>query len=413
MKKILFVLALFIALSYADGECAVIKCGNIKKDGDTHFCAQRIDGTEGNPTSLRAMKCPSGQFCQAGAWPDPMSAMAYYDTLVCGDLSPNGFPQEFTPVAGVGLDGDYCISVADCFTSTENAAICQTNVCRASTMSGSACAGDSRNCPIGHFCSNDNVCAPLLKRGEFCSEDSQCERNHDCIKTEKDNNFVCTAYGSLKNGDLFQRSPSHNDVTPMGFLKEARQNGNSVGEVPVYVSNVCKTTGEVTVAYYQQCRYHMRNKDQTYMKKNIMENCVVFGFSDENPDNYNQPIFDETVPLCGFNKNSKPICPLFLGDDYIQKLLSKLQGLFSKMNCHRLSGVTNFGGGSVCNDFYKIGDTKGAFNLFRLSQVLDSQTWANTANNARCVAKTVTYRNWFGFEKYFLEEGEEENQESQ
>jgi len=274
-----------------------------------------------------------------------------------------------------------------------NEAKCTNNVCVASTKADSPCAGKSENCPVGHFCSAEKKCAPLLTANSVCTKDSDCAIGHDCIKLSPDGTeFKCTEFGTLNNGDRFTRVTN---TAPSG----------SLGAATVVASTVCKTTGEATVEGTQQCRNHQRNKDDSLRSPNLQTQCKTATFVDEAADNFNTETEVLVNPICGFNKDNKAICPVFLGDKPVQDLIAENSKFTKGLKCHRLSGVTSFGTGSVCKGFWDVRDKKEGFNLFRLGQILDPQTWANTANNNDCVANTITFKNWNGFNSAYLSYG--------
>lgn len=233
----------------------------------------------------------------------------------------------------------------------------------------------------------------MLAANSVCTKDSDCKNGHDCIKLSPDGqDFVCTAFGTLEEGARFTRVAN---TAPSGPL----------GVVAVGGSTVCKTTGEATVEATQQCRSHKKNKDTSLRSPNLQTKCKTATFVDDAAANFKTETEVEVDPLCGFNKNNKAICPAFLGDKIVQDLIAENSKFTQGLTCHRLSSVTGFAAGSVCKGFWDVRDKKEGFNLFRLGQMLDPQTFANTADNNDCVANTITFRNWNGFNSAYLSYG--------
>lgn len=44
------------------------------------------------------------------------------------------------------------------------------NVCIITASTGDECENDDRNCPRGHYCDSDSVCAKFKASGDVCSQ---------------------------------------------------------------------------------------------------------------------------------------------------------------------------------------------------------------------------------------------------
>uniref|UniRef100_A0A7S3NRQ0 Uncharacterized protein n=1 Tax=Euplotes crassus TaxID=5936 RepID=A0A7S3NRQ0_EUPCR len=165
------------------------------------------------------------------------------------------------------------------------------------------------------------------------------------------------------------------------------------------------TGGEATVGGNQQCRKLKKNENESFKVSDLNQKCNTISFEDDEAANFATQTEEEVSPLCGFNQDSNAICPLFLGDKPVQDLIASTQKFTEGLKCHRLSDFDNFAGGSVCKGMYDVRDKKQGFEFFRLGQILTPQEWANTADNAKCVANTITFRNWNGFDSAYLSYG--------
>lgn len=243
-----------------------------------------------------------------------------------------------------------------------------------------------------------------MAAGATCTKDTECVVAHDCVKIKDAENFICTAFGSLKDGATFTE-PAVTSKSVRGFFKDVKVEGPP-GVVTLGGSNVCETNSQGTVGDVIQCRSAQRNVDQKLTSQNVGNQCTTNTFVTDGVDDFATKTEVKTTPLCGFNKDNKAICPIFAGDDYIMELAKGIREAQDKQDCHRSSGQSNFAGGAVCEDFFKIKDTKEAFLGFRAGEILGSpQVWANTANNDQCVAQGITFRNWNGHDSAYLSYG--------
>ena len=226
----------------------------------------------------------------------------------------------------------------------------------------------------------------------MCTKDEECARGHDCAKADGATDFVCTAYVSLDNGAKFT-------------VPAANSQPQGLKAVTVGGSTLCKSGGQATVGDVIQCRSPQRTVDQVHFVDNLQTKCKSETFVDDNADNFATPTVVEVDPLCGFNQNSSAVCPMYPGDDKFIELAGNVADFIKDMSCHRLSGMYAFAQGMVCQDYFTKMGEKEAFNLFRLGQVAVHQTWANTANNDQCTARTITFRNWNGFDSAYMSYG--------
>lgn len=234
----------------------------------------------------------------------------------------------------------------------------------------------------------------MLTAGTVCTKDEECARGHDCAKIGDAADFTCVAYASQDAGIRF--------TVPAATTPSHRQN---VGAATLTGSTICKTRAQTTLNNVNQCRTAQRSVDQVPFRDNVQATCKSNTYVDENLDNFATATPVEVAPLCGFNSNSSAVCPMYPGDDKYLELVADVAKFIEGMNCHRLSGMYSFAAGQVCQDYYLKMDDKEAFKLFRLGQVGDHQTFANTANNDQCTARTITFRNWNGFDSAHLSYG--------
>lgn len=217
----------------------------------------------------------------------------------------------------------------------------------------------------------------------------ECGRGLDCVKIIKDgetNEFKCTAAGTFEAGETFERAPA-----------QAPSTSGPLGVEFVGRSTVCKTGGEAVVGGTQQCRQLKKNVNDSFNVTGVTETCKTIAFEEPEAVDFDKETAGEETPLCGFNRDSNAFCPVFLGDSPVQTLITSTQKFLDGLKCHRLSGISNFAGGSVCKGMYDVREKKEGFEFFRLEQILDPQEWANTANNEKCVTNTITFRNWYTF----------------
>lgn len=310
----------------------------------------------------------------------------------CGTNPTLQFPETWTtPADNTLLDGDHCTTDAQCFAADPVTSTCADNACKVSAAEGDECANDSRNCPIGHFCSGENKCTALLGLDAVCTKNEECARGHDCIKIG-DADFKCTAYATLEEGDQFTLPATNSQPQSL--------------KATVGGSTVCKTRGQTTIGDVTQCRYQQRTVDQIHSVEGLNTKCKSNTFVSDDLAKFNEATLNEDIdPLCGFNMNTSAVCPMYPGDDKYIALAGEVAEFIKDMNCHRLSAQHSFETGAVCQAYFEKMTEKGAFKKFRLGQVSDPQIWANTANNDQCTARTITFRNWNGFDSAYMSYG--------
>jgi len=330
---------------------------------------------DGDSPQYNAKKCTErGQFCQAWKWATPAGSQ---DVAECGtDAYPVAYPPVFTPVAGKGVDGDYCEAVEDCYTSAENVATCTDNVCKASTKDQGACKVE-KDCPVDYQCTGKK-CTALKKSGETCANSGDCGFKTLCVKKDGED-LKCTEYNSLANGALF---------TLPAQLHE------NLGNEPT-ASNVCSSGYQFTVGNNLECRDPNRSKVQGLKGRStdeIGQTCAYITFNDTT--DYKKEVNATSTSYCGFNKDNKAYCQMQPGDDEFVAIRKKYMEKTKDFKCHRLSGGED---GSICADVFKFMSDKIAFDFYKLTaSVSDGQTAANVANNDECAAATVMSNFWQG-----------------
>ncbi|CAI2369652.1 unnamed protein product [Moneuplotes crassus] len=399
MKIVLAFVVVLIGVVYAEGECPIFSCDTIDQEESKNVCSKRIDAADGNPISFQAQRCPENSYCQAKEWLKPEDATGEVGALYCGNTSTSTFPETWVPVNNAALDGDICEKSAHCLKNYFNQATCVDGICQASTKEGSKCDGNDNNCPRRHFCNSDNICAKQVGNLQVCTKNEECFRGYDCIKPYGGEDFICVDLHVLKNGDKFY-VPNMESRKPRQLFGGILVN-ELEGDITLEGSHVCETNAQANVDGVMQCRSLQRNIDQSYTVDNIFTKCKTETFLTGGLDNYNKGTLVETTPLCGFNKDNKAYCPIFVGDDIALDLIWKSIQRAEHLNCHRHSHIGHFVQGRVCKEFYDISHTMEAFYGFRAGQVLTPQTWANTANNDECVRKTITFRHWNGFDSAY------------
>lgn len=231
----------------------------------------------------------------------------------------------------------------------------------------------------------------MLGLDAVCTKDEECARGHSCIKIE-DGDLKCTAFASLEEGAQFK-------------LPGANSKPHSL-KATVGASAVCKTGGQITIGDVTQCRYQQRTVDQIHSVEGLNTKCKSNTFVSDDLTKFNEATLNEEIsPLCGFNMNTSAVCPMYSGDDKFLDLKAEVAEFTKDMECHRLSQQSNFANGAVCQAYFEKMTEEGAFKKFRLGQIADHQTWANTANNDQCTARTITFRNWNGFDSAYMSYG--------
>ena len=182
---------MLIVASMAINVCRVYTCGDIKQtEGETDKCVKKDTETG----KYLAQACSEkDKFCQAWKWEAPTLSE---DIALCETYKYAKFSPKFIPVDGKGLDGDYCEVNGSCFSSENNKATCEHNVCTASTSAQSPCGVDN-DCPIGFRCDTQK-CAALKTANTVCGSTLEYDFGTTCVKKDKDTEATCIENWSLK-----------------------------------------------------------------------------------------------------------------------------------------------------------------------------------------------------------------------
>ena len=316
-------------------------------------------------------------FCQAWKWVDPGKAQP--EANCTEDAFIKTFPIVFNETTeSTGVDHDYCKTTSNCYTSKENNATCEKNLCTAATNEGATCKND-KDCPMDFKC--DKTCIKLNDVGGECTADSDCIYGTVCVNKNGTDGLKCTESYSFDNGVNY---------TTIGSIYENA--GNQT--VP---SKVCKSRFQLNVeGDILQCRAANRNKKQGLGGRTTDEGgqkCNITTYT--NLTDYTQEVPDTSDSYCGFNRDNKAYCKMQPGDDRVKKAFDKYFEKEKKFKCHRSSaGNAN----SICKDKLEFQINNIAFDHYKFSAAIeDGQEAANIANNDKCVAETITSNVWQGF----------------
>jgi hypothetical protein len=387
MKITLAIFAILLALSAAENECRIFSCGSIDQtDGQANVCANRI---EADGTTWNTEMCPvAAPFCQtqAAAWNTPTAAP---NTASCAITSTLTFGEDFVATANVGLDGDFCAAVENCFATANNVATCTDGMCKSVLTPGDDCtvAKDDRDAPRGHFCADDKKVTAFLANGDVCTRQGECGVSSICLKMNAADPdvFMCTAENSIADGGIFSfpavaqaventvKTEEGLTITTSSFQAAC----TSFSQVILAGANVGKS----------QCRAADKNSNSDLSRAATTDSCEILSFNADAEADFATENKRTVSPKCGFNQDNKAWCPLQIGDAKAQDYITKSRAVLAGFSCHRLSQFSPKSG-SVCNDYLtelKKEDKKtDLFLNFRLGAILGDtqhQIWANTANN--------------------------------
>jgi hypothetical protein len=382
--KIAIVFVVLLAAACAQDVCKIFSCGSISQtEGETEKCVSlQANSTE---VTYDTSTCSNTtQYCQAWEW-DMVSQVS--DSAVCGNTQyETSWPTQFVASAGMALDGDICNSTADCYTSSTNNATCESSVCKSPVAAGAPC-GVTNDCPVGHWCPQDtDVCTVHASDGANCTDVTQCGFRRDCINIVTNGTAAtstCVVWGSLANGDTFTQTVS----------------GPSSGlNADLSGSQVCKSGLQTTISGTIQCRSGSRNvvQGRSSLEKNTAGvSCDTQLFTNDTLEGFANATTATSMSVCGFNKDSKAWCPLLAGDDEVVDFISAFTTVWNTIKCHKNSGAS--GEASVCKAQQ---DAEGLDDGWRVYQYIvqtsSDVAFANTANNDRCVAETITSNFWQG-----------------
>jgi len=372
---VLTIVSLLIAFATAQNTCQIFSCGSIDQTTDVDKCILK----KGNDTNeYNAQTCTkANMFCEAWKWVDPGQAQP--EAKCTEDAFIKTFPIVFNETTeSTGVDHDYCKTTSNCYTSKENNATCEKNLCTAATNEGATCKND-KDCPMDFKC--DKTCIKLNDVGGECTADSDCIYGTVCVNKNGTDGLKCTESYSFDNGVNY---------TTIGSIYENA--GNQT--VP---SKVCKSRFQLNVeGDILQCRAANRNKKQGLGGRTTDEGgqkCNITTYT--NLTDYTQEVPDTSDSYCGFNRDNKAYCKMQPGDDRVKKAFDKYYEKVKKFKCHRSSaGNVN----SICKDELDIQSDNIAFDHYKFSAAIgDGQKAANIANNDKCVAETITSNVWQGY----------------
>jgi hypothetical protein len=205
---------------------------------------------------------------------------------------------------------------------------------------------------------------------------------YNCVKnvTEDKGEYKCRKFWGFEDGIEFDLSKG-NQVPPL-----------------VTPDSVCKTHFAITIDQGKglyQCRKGAVSKnvtkDEDYERKEGISNTCNYTSYDD-PADPNKGV-DHTVPSqCGFNKDDSAWCPKQRGDKAFKDALEAVQNEeVSKAKCHVYSNVIS------CQSAISTIGEKKAKTLYR--ELVNTQAeggFPNYANNANCIAKSITSSYWQG-----------------
>jgi hypothetical protein len=382
--KIAILFVVLLAAACAQDGCKVFSCGTISQTaGETEKCVSlQANSTQGIYDASTCSKV--GEYCQAWEW-DMVSQVA--DSAVCGATQyETSWPTQFVAATNVALDGDICKNTTDCFSSTTNNATCESSVCKSSIAAGGAC-GVTNDCPVSHWCPTDTkVCTVHSNDGATCTDVNQCGFRRDCIAIVTNGtaaNSTCVAWGQLAIGANF--------TTPV--------TGAFVGlDATLSGSQVCKSGLQVSIGGTNQCRSGEKNSVQgrpNLKKATVGESCATMQYTGDSLADFNTPVNGTSRSVCGFNTDSSAWCPLLAGDDEVVNFISAFTTVWNTIKCHKNSGAS--GTGSVCKSQQDAEGLDDGWKVYQyIVQTSSEVAFANTAQNDRCVAETITSNFWQG-----------------
>uniref|UniRef100_A0A7S3P1J1 Uncharacterized protein n=1 Tax=Euplotes crassus TaxID=5936 RepID=A0A7S3P1J1_EUPCR len=278
-------------------------------------------------------------------------------------------------------------------------------MCHASTREGSKCK-KSIDCPMDHFCNSKNRCTKALEPGQNCKREYECGRAHSCLKlVEHGDENICIPNNYLEDGVLFAFADTgffNEENDPSHLMKEEDTSFLDGGKITPTLSLYCESVNHVQLGKNLfQCRKADKNMKTHLSRKLPAKNCLIETYSDVNPKNFDMKKNYTEESLCGFNKDSRAWCPLKLGDKLAQKYYRNWSEKMKSLKCSKFS-KNDPESGSVCYEYHKAIEEKDedlfSYNKLQATVISEgsAQVWANTANNNRCVAETLTFDFWNG-----------------
>ena len=383
--KIAIASFLLLGAACAQDVCKVFSCGSITQtEGEADKCVS-VQANNTDVTYDISTCTKDGEYCQAWEW-NMVSQVS--NSSVCGNTNyETPWPPQFTAAANSGLDGDICNSTAECYSSATNNATCESGVCKSSIAAGEAC-GITNDCPVSHYCPTDTKnCTVHVDDGANCTTVDQCDFRRSCIEIVTNGtaaaNATCVAWGTLENGDTFTETLS----------------GASNGlEATLSGSQVCKSAMQTTIDGTIQCRSGDRNKVQgrsDLEKTTVGESCETELFTNDTLAGFETSVNGTSLSICGFNQESTSWCPLLRGDEEVVKFVDTFVAVWNTIKCHKNTGISS--GPSVCKAQQDAQGSDDGYKVYQYTVQTGSEVeFANTANNAKCVAETITSDFWLG-----------------
>jgi hypothetical protein len=252
--------------------CPKYKC----KPNSMHFDIETCIFTQESTTYVHA--CSTGLYCNAS------------------QRSGNSTCTLPKPEVGIAYPGENCYSDASC-----KIGYCMGNICRGKHWL-QECA-KNEECNVGLFC-RKSVCWPLLKEGETCRHDDDCQNHLGCFKSSSQSTGECMEYFSLSTG-------------------------SRVFDCQKYTSKFCKTLSCMSPGGDGKglCI------DAPQSSKHLLDTCK-----------YNSDCYGETDKYefygrcrCGLNSNGQKYCVPFLGDESGKALVKIVKEWYQSKtihNCH-------------------------------------------------------------------------------
>lgn len=282
------------------------------------------------------------------------------------------------------LPGDYCKAASECFGLADKVS-CTDGVCVTSYAVGDKCAATDNMaadawCPVGTYCNSTGVCGTRLTEGGNCTTMFDCDTGFACVtnKTEgaTTTQAVCTKFFSYTPGTKFDASKMFDRGIAMGidamcstFHKVKTDTDN------VYECRAAPYTGSSADA----------TLDDLVRASGITSDCNYTSF-DTDAENGTA---SSDSSLCGFNKDGSAYCNKRKGDPWFTAILATIAAIdISGVQCNPVSSL------AACKAFV---DTIKPANLKTfVRENLSLSAYANYANNAGCVAESITLSYWQG-----------------
>jgi hypothetical protein len=364
--------SLVLVLSTVQGDkCKQFVCSDFDKT--TNDICVKLDTAPASKQKVR--ECEANKVCSGIIWWTTDDAWVDATCVAIPD------PAE---IVNMIVPGDACKEAKECY-GDDDKKKCESGVCTTTVKIGDDCSAGYRNhdlCPVGSYCYlSANKCIAQKKYGEACANMYDCPTGLACHDGARKGTFICDKWWSVEAG----KSVDSSKVRPGGYSGF------------LLAADLCKTRysiATVAPAVGIQCRVAHISADQTEAALKRPDGPKANDCKFKTQDDPADPtkVTDATGnSYCGFNKDDAAYCGKRKGDPDFKAALAKVQSLpFDSVNCHVHTGLL------TCPAAIKV-LTMEIYNQFSkalMSTVESGGRWANYANNAKCVKKSITLAFW-------------------